>query len=1380
MFNPNSTLFIIFISIGFINKNFPIVKITFKIFLTILSFTSIVVSQKNQFLNEVGLPIITNYLPKQYSANVQNWAVIQDKRGVLYFGNVSGVLEYDGVNWKLIKIPNEVVRCLAIDDDGKIYVGGINQIGYLSPDSLGELNYVSLNKYISGEKIDFGDVWRIIINDDGFYFQTFSTLYLFESNKNKQQSFISRIIKNPSLKQWESRTRMNPIHSIGNRIFIHERNLGLQELINGKLAMLPGGEEFAQDLICIMLPFPSSKSKDKNPDERILIGSLRRGMFLFDGVGFEKFNNEADKYLIENRLYFRGALLGDGAYALGTQLGGIVVMDQNGKLKKIIDKNIGLNNNTIWDLFCDREGNLWAASDNGISKILYPSSLRVIDENSGFEGSIQTIKYFDNKIYLTTSSGVYYLEDFSNNSNNKKFIAIKNISVQSWDMMQLDNKLLAATNDGVVEIKNNSASIIDYNFRYAYCFCKSHEPSLIYVGLNNGIAVLKNENEKTKFLGLIANFNTGITSIEEDEKGILWCNDVSGKIIALKTPEDKNDLAGYKKLNITNSAKQDIKAKIFKHSNKIYFYDDKNIFEYNYENKKFVASTILNNLFEDSTQTILNIFHDGQNSIWCVTNHQGKIQIIEIGGDRKTGATKKHSLLGLVSEELYSDFVSLKSFVSEDKSKVIWIGGGNILINYNLDSDLDFNTTQSNTPLIRKVFINGAISIFNGFAKSKKIDENNPIEIDYSSNSIVFEYSLPSFLNESGNDYQFLLEGFDKKWSGWIKETKKEYTNLPTGRFVFKVRSRNAKGQVSGVASYSFIILPPWYKTWWANVIGFLIVLLIINYVIRIRVRYLKNKNIVLERLVNERTSKIKEQKDVLEKQAQKLLELDQLKSNFFANISHEFRTPLTLIKGQLENILRIVKDETVKKKVNVAFTNSNRLNRLINQVLDLSKLESGKLHLEFEKHDIVTLIKNRVSSFDSFAEQKNITVQFISKIDSLFANIDIEKIEEVIDNLLSNALKFTPSRGKIIITIDVETIEFSENAVISISDNGVGISEEKISNIFDRFFQADNTSTREYEGTGLGLAIVKELVELHGGTITVESKLNEGTTFYISLPVIENNQNLPDVETVLDEKPESADDLREMVLIVEDNYDVRNYIKENLEQHYRIEEAVNGEDGILKAIEKTPDLIITDLMMPKVNGFELCNKVKSDQRTSHIPIIMLTAKVDEQSKLDGLQIGADEFLAKPFSPRELEIRVGNLIRIRQLLREKYKEISVIKAEDVKANPIDKDFLDKVFTLIKNHLEDHQFSVHKLADEMAMSVSQLNRKLNALINQSAGKLIRSTKLDYAARLLEKNAGNVTEIGYRIGFSDLPSFTNSFKEKYGVSPTEYLKNRKESL
>lgn len=538
--------------------------------------------------------------------------------------------------------------------------------------------------------------------------------------------------------------------------------------------------------------------------------------------------------------------------------------------------------------------------------------------------------------------------------------------------------------------------------------------------------------------------------------------------------------------------------------------------------------------------------------------------------------------------------------------------------------------------------------------------------------------------------------------------------------------------------------------------------------------KYLKNKNIVLEKLVSERTAKINEQKETLEKQAQKLLELDQIKSNFFANISHEFRTPLTLIKGQLENVLGMVKEESIKKKINIAFNNSNRLNRLINQILDLSKMESGKIKLELQEIDIIQMLKTRIASFESLADKNKISISLDNKIEKCFLNVDKERIEEVIDNLLSNALKFTGQNGSIIISFNIEKAEFTNNAVISISDTGIGISEEKLTSIFDRFFQADGSSTKQFEGSGLGLAIVKELIELHGGSISVESKLNVGTTFKIFLPMDESEIVLPEIQKSLDIESIKNDSDKPLILVVEDNYDVRNYIKENLEQYYRIEEAVNGEEGILKAIEKIPDLIITDVMMPKVDGFQLCTNLKNDHRTSHIPIIILTAKADTENKLSGLLLGADEFLAKPFSPRELNIRVGNLIHIRQLLREKYKEISVINSEDVKANPIDKEFLDKVFNQIKELLEDQQFSVQKLADDMAMSVSQLNRKLNALINQSAGKLIRATKLDYAAKLLEKNAGNITEIAYRIGFADVSSFTNSFKEKFGISPSEYLK------
>lgn len=1349
-------------------------KTTSLIFFFLVLFSQFSTAQKTNSFNQTDSPLITNYLPKNYSANVQNWAVIQDHRGVLYFGNGEGILEYDGVSWRIISIPNDVARCFAIDEDGKIYVGGINEFGYLKPDSTGALKYISLNKFISKQKLNIGDLFRIIINKDGLYLQTFSTLMLFEEDKNIKGSFLKRITKNPSIKIWSTKTRINPIISLDNRLFVHERNVGLQEMINGKLVMLPGGEQFAQDLICILLPYPSPFSTVQTRDKKILVGSLRYGMYLFDGNKFEKFENDADKYIIENRLYFQGSLLGDGTYALGTQLGGIVVIDQNGKLKKIIDKKSGLNDNTVWDLFYDDEGNLWAALDNGISKILYPTSVNFVSEKSGFEGSIHSINKIDNKLILATNSGLYSLEE--NNSDTQHFQKVEGISVQSWDILPLKNSYLAITNDGLIELQSKKIHVVDNLLRYSYCAIQSSfHSNIIFAGLHNGLAVFENTEHGVKSIGKVGGIENGIENILEDSKGNLWLNDISGSVFKVQPPGEVSNLNGYKVILDLSESLNGKRLKMFKYLGKVYFYSERNIFQLNEKTRKVAPAELFSKIFSDTSHSIIYIYPDRNEVLWCAAKIEGKIVLIEISFVNGRQKILAHKFPELFEDDIPSGFVSLAFYVENNFPKTLWIGGGNILFKNNFDKKLLYGKSTSFKSLIRKVSVTGNKVLFSGYESGTDIQN----EISFSNNSLIFEFAAASFINEQGNDFQYLLEGFDHNWSEWSDESKKEYTNLSAGEYNFKVRSRNALGMIGDEASFRFVVLPPWYRSWWANILGIIFLLILINYIIRYRVKYLNNKNIILEKLITERTAEINEQKVTLEKQAHQLRELDQIKSDFFANISHEFRTPLTLIKGQLENVIGIVKDEAVKKKLNIAFNNSNRLNRLINQVLDLSKLESGKLKLEIEMTDIVSLLKNRVASFDSLAEQNKISLEFYSKIESLFLNVDKEKIEEVIDNLLSNAFKFTPPNGKISLMVAREKSGFTENAVILVSDTGIGIEENKLPNIFDRFFQADSSSTKQFEGSGLGLAIVKELVEMHGGSISVESKLNSGTTFSIRLPLEETEMIISENDEIKTSENLQQDEDKPLILIVEDNFDVRNYIKENLERHYKIEEAVNGDDGIKKAIETIPDLIITDVMMPKVDGLELCTNLKNDQRTSHIPIIILTAKAGEQNKIDGLQIGADEFLAKPFSPRELEIRVGNLIRIRQLLREKYKEISVIKSEDVKASPIDKEFLDKVFGLIKNHLEDNQFSIQKLADEMAISVSQLNRKLNALINQSAGKLFRSAKLDYAAKLLEKNAGNITEIAYRIGFADVSSFTNSFKEKFSVSPSEYLKNLKKT-
>jgi DNA-binding response OmpR family regulator/two-component sensor histidine kinase len=523
---------------------------------------------------------------------------------------------------------------------------------------------------------------------------------------------------------------------------------------------------------------------------------------------------------------------------------------------------------------------------------------------------------------------------------------------------------------------------------------------------------------------------------------------------------------------------------------------------------------------------------------------------------------------------------------------------------------------------------------------------------------------------------------------------------------------------------------------------------------------------------------------------------LDQLKSQFFANISHEFRTPLTLILGQVESVMASGIDLKEKGKLQVANRNARRLLTLINELLDLSKLEAGSMELKAEKQNLVTFLKSLFYSFESLAADKKIELEFDSDLDRVFVVFDPGKMEKVFYNLMSNAFKFTSEKGKIKVTIHVAT---QQKVLITITDTGSGIPEEKLDKIFDRFYQVDGSSTRDFDGTGIGLALTKELVELHKGTISVKSKKGEGTRFIISLPMemegVETktarkisseyaeldhvNQTQKTFETSGSRIPiahEGKDD-RDMVLVVEDNADVRHYIREQLEDSYRVSEALNGEEGIQSAQEILPDLIISDVMMPRMDGYRFCKAIRTDEKTSHIPVIMLTARAGLDDKIEGLETGVDAYLTKPFNAKELRVNVKNLIQQRRQLRKRFTTSTVIRPSEVSSIPADQVFMENIVKTIETFFSDEQFSVEKLAEHANMSVSQLNRKLNALIDQPPGQLIRSLRLQRAADLIGQQAGTVSEIGYQVGFSDNAYFSRAFRKQFGCSPTDYLNDKK---
>ncbi len=537
-----------------------------------------------------------------------------------------------------------------------------------------------------------------------------------------------------------------------------------------------------------------------------------------------------------------------------------------------------------------------------------------------------------------------------------------------------------------------------------------------------------------------------------------------------------------------------------------------------------------------------------------------------------------------------------------------------------------------------------------------------------------------------------------------------------------------------------------------------------------------------------------------LKEQSEKLREMDTIKSRFFANISHEFRTPLTLILGLIKKRMDVPGSQLDPKDTDIMYRNAQQLQQLINQLLDLSKLESGELPLRTAKSNMIAFAANLIAQFESLTESKKITLTFNGNklsarhtYPAIELYFDHEKLQKVLMNLFSNAVKFTPENGKI--AVEVKNDSTKENVMIKVSNTGDGIPEDKLPYIFDRFFQVDSGSNRKYDGTGIGLALVKELVELHHGTVCSESNLGV-TCFTVQLPKDEGylkkeekvattgretdvgsgmNEVGCEFTEIVNEKIESDDDERLEILIVEDNSDLRSFIKDMLQKDYHVIEAVDGQDGFDKAEAAVPDLILSDVMMPRIDGFDLCKQLKANEKTNHIPVILLTAKALLENKLEGLELGADDYLVKPFDENELKARIKNLIAIRAKLQKKFQGASWQNPATVKVASVYQKFLEDLKKVIEKNIDNELFGVDDLGKPMAMSRSQIHRKLKALIDQPATTFIRNYRLHRAADLLKQDAGNVTEIAYQVGFNSQTYFSSSFAELFGCSPSEY-KNR----
>jgi signal transduction histidine kinase/AraC-like DNA-binding protein len=554
----------------------------------------------------------------------------------------------------------------------------------------------------------------------------------------------------------------------------------------------------------------------------------------------------------------------------------------------------------------------------------------------------------------------------------------------------------------------------------------------------------------------------------------------------------------------------------------------------------------------------------------------------------------------------------------------------------------------------------------------------------------------------------------------------------------------------------------------------------------------LKEANQTLEQKVTERTNE-------LEKKNLQISEMDQMKTRFFANISHEFRTPLTLILGPLEDMLTS-KELTEKNRITMErmHRSASRLLALINQLLDLSKIDSGSMKLELIRSDLYRFLRIIINSFTPLAERKNIKLNFQIPTDEFLTFYDQDKIEKIIYNLLSNAFKFTPEGGTIDGSIKIVQDKHPTVIKIYVKDSGPGIPAEITEKIFDRFYQLEGTVRKDVSGTGIGLSLTKELVQLQHGDIFLSSKPGKGTEFTVTIPIgfehlqkgeyiitecSDINESFVTIHAVLPSFfPGHEDHLIDVVevsdkpqlLVVEDSADIRAHIIENLRDRFLLWEAGDGKEGLQKAIEMVPDLIITDLIMPEMDGLEMCEKLKTDQRTSHIPVIMLTAKASAESRIHGFETGADDYITKPFNIQELVVRIKNLIEQRKMLREKFNRDVRLQPKDISVTSFDEKFLNKTMAIIEENINNSDFDVAKLTDKMALSRVQLFRKLKALTDQSPSEFIRTIRLKRAAQLLDKGFGNIAEVTYSVGFNNLSYFAKCFRELFGLSPSDYAR------
>ncbi|WP_343532839.1 two-component regulator propeller domain-containing protein [Pedobacter sp.] len=1287
-------------------------------------------------------------------------ALYEDRTGNLWVGTSGGSLSLlDRKNDSFITLPankdnalsSNVVRSICGDYKGKIWVATFNGVDEIAPTTRKVTNYLKqVNKKGAFPSLTFNYLYEDskrrlwVASTNGLYYldRTKRSFSLFRNQAadhlGLENQSINTIVEDKFGAVWVGTTRGLFVLPSGGKDFVRFEN---------KL----GGMAIPLNISIASLVVAPNDELWVGTDDGLYIMNLKNGQI-------NRYKpNSRDIYSLTGKsigcIYYDR----DGIYWLGPFHGGVCKYDTNLNLfhlmkSNMLDKN-GLNGSVVTS-FEAYKGNIFVGTDGG------------------------GLNLFNRKTELFTR----YSNKLPDGS------ALNSISIMAMELTKKQKLYIGTYSNGLVVMDLNNQHISQFkqgsslgqlNSNDVFCL-KEVSSGQIWLGTNGGgVNVLDEENKvlvkyckNPKAVNEIDYpGNNFVRFIEQDNQGKIWVGSYGSGIAVFD--DKRNTFSVLNKLN--SKLPNDLATAVLKDSKGNMWVGtfSGGLSLYNSASKQFTTYAEEQGL---NNASVWAIEEDKQGRIWVSTN-KGISSF-----DRKT---HKFTNYGTHNGVQNNNFVLGAGLSTADGE--IYFGGAD---GFNYFDPKYFSKNKNLPPVIFTdlKISNTSVMPSDDGPISEHISVAKDIYLDYKQ-SFSLSFASLNYTAPEQNQYSYQLEGFDKDWIAAGTSKSVSYTNLDPGDYVFHVKASNNDGVWNGKeTSIKIHVRPPFWRTIYAYILYFVIIAGTLLYIRHRGIEKLRKEFASVQEKMKADQARIQERQE-----AERFRELDQLKIKFLTNLSHEFRTPLSLILGPLDKLLSVERETEIKAPLQMIKRNTKRLLNLVNQILDFKKVEERELRLDIAETDIVAFVKDVLESFNDLSDRKQIQLVFKSQLRYLNVAFDLDKIERVLFNLLSNAFKFTSTGGTI--SIELETLEQSSEKgksliVIKVADTGIGIPQEIQSKVFDRFYQADGIAPVLNQGSGIGLSIAKEFVKLHGGDITVQSEPNVGSVFTIRLPfektdfaeevTIDFSNDISAVQEV-EELPASQLESTELpvILLVEDNEDFRFYLKDSLKSYYRVYEAANGQEGWQKALANHPQIIVSDINMPYMNGIEFSKKLKADKRTNHIPIILLTAITGQEEQIKGLETGANDYLTKPFNFEILNAKIKNLLDLNQKLRDTYtKQIKVQSPEIVIESHSDR-LLNKVMLYIEENLNNSKLSVEDLSKHVGMSRGSLYHKILELTGLSPIEYIRSVKLEKAVALLEKSDLNVSQIAYMVGFATPNYFAKSFKAKYNMQPSEYI-NQKRKL